>query len=38
MIYKNIKNRINKLTKDIEDKEKELNKLKKEYNTLYCGK
>ena len=34
MIYKNIKNRINKLTKDIEDKEKELNKLKKEYNFL----
>ena len=34
MLYKNIKNKINVNTKAIEDKEKELNKLKKEYNNL----
>jgi hypothetical protein len=34
MLYKNMKNKININTKAIEDKEKELNKLKKEYNNL----
>ena len=34
MLYKNIKNKMNVNTKVIEDKEKELNKLKKEYNNL----
>lgn len=34
LIYKNIKNRINVNTKAIENKEKELIKLKKEYNNL----
>ena len=34
MLYKNIKNRINVNTKAIEDKEKELIKLKKQYNNL----
>ena len=34
MLHKNIKNRINVNTKAIEDKEKELIKLKKEYNNL----
>lgn len=34
MLYKNIKNKINVNTKAIEDKEKELIKLKKEYNNL----
>ena len=34
MLYKNIKNKINVNTKAIEDKEKELIKLKKQYNNL----
>jgi hypothetical protein len=34
MLYKSIKNSINVNTKAIQDKEKELNKLKKEYNNL----